>query len=921
MRFLRSVAFWSLPVLALAMVALSLVPVDTWNKADHGPVYHGLDPNLVYTKERSSGSPNAGRVSISDDSLSLVAETASEPVAHLLTTPLSFDASMDVSITESPTASRPLRVKVWSVREKAAYYLDFGPGPNNVVTASVVEQDEVVSEVALGAYDLDQTYKIDLSLDRENQRLRTDLTSTDVTEAIGALRLEGGPDNPAYGDAVSDSVPVLAGQEYLFGGRIRVASGSDAYKIAVKWLDKDSESLGFSNTWHGSRDLQGWTDVEFDAVAPEDAAYARIFLGSGNGTTLLYTGVYLRRIGAGRNLIENSTFDTVDGWNLAENKGDPDIVRLTPLKATYLVGDLDAPDLFDSRRITLSASSFSGGEEASAQLENFSLQLPPDLWQVVKTDDNLARLLVGILLMAAVLAVGIRLGPGAWRLYVSRWRNAENAAVTLWPSRMLVTVSVLVMGYLVLNMLLMTVSRHPFDMTSAKYWTYLGLEYGLLEIYPRASTVSLAEVWNGAPYHDAVFPYMPILAYHYTGLGWLYDLTLGGPGPLEADSFGIEFTIKMANVVFGLANAVLIYLIVRKSQLGHNAALIAGAIFLFNPALWLDMTFWGATETVSLFFVLLSVWLAERDQPVGAWFALGVAALTRPQMAVLVILLGLVYLRKFSWRQNVESISWTVIGSYIIMAPFLLHFAPSFPVDYVKRMFDVQLANGAEVALVSKGAYNIWPLVTGFFEGQSGLGRLQFPEDSTLINGMGYGQVSNLIFLALVAMIGEFFLFRPKACKSARSYLPLIAVGMLGWSMFLTDMGARYFIYALGLIIASRPGIRTIPFFAIVGVLTVTITITTYGVLGGAIENVPQFAPALHSSNNILTRLVMDLYAADWFITLGVLANLAALILLAVEAALQALRARDSIEPAPNPPLVQPLVRPLASMSFPDQKA
>lgn len=905
MRVLRWLGFWSLPALALAMVALALVPSDVWSGSEHGPVYQGLDPNLVYTSDRSPGAPSEGSAEISGERLNLVAAPASEPVAHLLTTPLSFDTSVNVRVSENPPSGLPLRIAVWSVREDAAYYLDFGPAPTNELTASVVEEGEISSERTLGAYDLAQTYQLDLSLDRENQELHTHLQSVEAVDAEGALQLDGGPADPEYGDAVSDPVLVQQGEGYTFGGRVRVISGLDSYKVAVKWLDAQQESLGFSNSWRGIQELEGWTDVEFDATAPEGAVFARVFLGSGNGTSLLFSEVFLRPEDVDQeNLLPNPGFRDASGWRIAENRAQPDIVELKPLDVSSTVSAADAPGLFNSRRITVSASATAASEQASSELEGFSLELPAELWQVVMTDDARARFLVVMLAAAGALAVGLRLLLWARRSILPRSRELLRRPLTLSPTPTLAA-SALILAYLGLNMLLMSVARHPFDMTSARIWSYLGVEYGFLDIYPRASTVSLAEVWNGAPYHDAVFPYLPALAYHYTGLGWVYELTLAGPGPLQQDSFALELLIKTANVLFGLGSAILIYLIVRESRLGQGAAAVTGAIFLFNPALWLDMSLWGATETVSLFFILLSVWLAERDSPVAAWLALGAAALTRPQMAILVVLLGIVYSRKFAWRRNVEAVSWMVVGAFLTMAPFLFYFAPSFPVDYVRRMFDVQLAGGAEVALVSKGAYNIWPLLTGLIEGQSGLGRLQFPEDATLIGGIGYGQVSNILLITLVGAIGAVLFLRPRSNCTARDYVPFLALAMFGWGMLLTDMGARYLIYALGLVIASRPGLRTVPYLAVVGVLTATVTVTTYGVLALAVENVPHLAPGLHSSNNVLTRLVMDAYAADWFITLGVLANTTALAILALESVRRLVPVRERTERLPQSALAR----------------
>jgi hypothetical protein len=458
-----------------------------------------------------------------------------------------------------------------------------------------------------------------------------------------------------------------------------------------------------------------------------------------------------------------------------------------------------------------------------------------------------------------------------------------NQPVTIhsWP--VLLGLGGAVLVYLVLNALLFNLGSHPFDMTSQKVWSYIAAQNGILDIYPQASTVSLAKVWNGAPFHEAVFPYPPVMAYYFTGIGWLYRLLVSEPGTLVMDTFSLELLIKTGNLLFGLADGVLIYLILRELRLRQLVALVAAGLFLFNPALWVDMSFWGGTETVSLFFILLSVWLAERDNPLGAWLALGAGILTRPQMAVLALLLGLVYLRKFPWRDNVPAISWSVIVFFLILGPFALGFSPSMPVDYVRRVFLTHVAESGEAAFVALGGYSIWPLVTSLLGGQSGLERSAYPEASSLVGGLSYGEVSNLLLAGVLLAVSAVLVMRPQSTQSARGYLPLVALGMLGWSMLTTGMVSRYFIYALALVIASRASLRPPSYYAIVAVLSVTTLVTIYGSFGFAIEDVPHLAPALHASSNVVTRFFMDLYSADWFITLGILANMSALAWLAWE--------------------------------------
>jgi hypothetical protein len=70
-----------------------------------------------------------------------------------------------------------------------------------------------------------------------------------------------------------------------------------------------------------------------------------------------------------------------------------------------------------------------------------------------------------------------------------------------------------------------------------------------------------------------------------------------------------------------------------------------------------------------------------------------------------------------------------------------------------------------------------------------------------------------------------------------------------------------------------------------------TTLVTQYGSLGFHIDNIPHLMPLLHASNNPVTGFMMDIYSADWFITTGILANMAALGWLAFETFRSAFRA------------------------------
>src|SRR5207249_182061 len=135
------------------------------------------------------------------------------------------------------------------------------------------------------------------------------------------------------------------------------------------------------------------------------------------------------------------------------------------------------------------------------------------------------------------------------------------------------------------------------------------------------------------------------------------------------------------------------------------------------------------------FFVLLAIFLAESAHPVGAWLALGIASLTRPQMLVFAFVVGIVLIRRFDIRQNATSLAWALIIIFVVMSPFLFSISPSFLADFMRNVLSVQEFGGNEAALttVSLDAYSVWPLVTMFAAGQSGLGRMFYPSSSLLV--------------------------------------------------------------------------------------------------------------------------------------------------------------------------------------------
>ena len=124
----------------------------------------------------------------------------------------------------------------------------------------------------------------------------------------------------------------------MFGGAVKLVSGTGAYKLVVSWLDSEGEVVGTSNQWSPPNGLNGWIQREFDAPSPPNAAFARMQLGAGQNQATRYFMSDLYLIKETRpqvNLLGNGNFGQgPNGWVLVASSGPterPEIIVPSPL--------------------------------------------------------------------------------------------------------------------------------------------------------------------------------------------------------------------------------------------------------------------------------------------------------------------------------------------------------------------------------------------------------------------------------------------------------------------------------------------------------------------------------------------------------------------------------------------------------------
>jgi len=551
--------------------------------------------------------------------------------------------------------------------------------------------------------------------------------------------------------------------------------------------------------------------------------------------------------------------------------------------------------IFGNVQVSLNASASPDGGSSHVMLRNFKLTLPHQRVWASKADDPLLTAILLILALGGLLLVALAAITHLPRGGVASIAKGLRPRMPRTRSRQLMFgIAGAVAFYLAGNGLLFALGGHPFDMGVEKLYAYVARAYGPAQLYYLPNLVSIAWIANGVPFLESAFPYEPASAYLHTAIGWLNSLLFTGGGTFSPRSLSVEYLTKAFNVAFGLADSGLIYLLSRHVGLSKRWAVTAGALFLFNPAVWFSMSVWGQTHVFSIFLVLSAVWLAEKQHITGAWLMLAAACLTRPQMLVFGLLLGIVFLRKFTWRQNFSALSWTVIVVFLLLTPFTLATSPSLPIDVMLHNVNVQEGGGNVVILttVSQDSYSIWPLVTLFARGASSLQRAFTPSSDLLIGSLTYQRVSQVLTVSAMLVLAGTLVFKKRATEEAGAYLPFVALGIASFLMLLTGILATHFLLALPFLLLCRRWMGSGAYFYVAAIWTITTLIPMYGDMGVVMS--AQDYPLLARANNQITQFVVHLYGSDRFITVGVVANICAVIWLAVLAFRPSLSTREA---------------------------
>jgi dolichyl-phosphate-mannose-protein mannosyltransferase len=129
--------------------------------------------------------------------------------------------------------------------------------------------------------------------------------------------------------------------------------------------------------------------------------------------------------------------------------------------------------------------------------------------------------------------------------------------------------------------------------------------------------------------------------------GYLY--ALWGVGILGHLAGGIGDLIKLPAILTDIVLGLVVYRMVRELGATDRLATLAGALVIFNPVTWFDSVVWGQVDSFGTVFLLLAIRELWRGRSERSAILAVVAALIKPQLAILIPILALVVIRRALW--------------------------------------------------------------------------------------------------------------------------------------------------------------------------------------------------------------------------------------------------------------------------------
>ena len=310
---------------------------------------------------------------------------------------------------------------------------------------------------------------------------------------------------------------------------------------------------------------------------------------------------------------------------------------------------------------------------------------------------------------------------------------------------------------------------------------------------------------------------MPGNLYLLYGQGLLAEwLNLSLISPL---SFGAALLMKLPALLAEAACIALLWSQARRVIAGWRSAFLP-LIYMFTPVIWINAGWWGQTDALVIFALLLCFSLLEHARALPSWLAWGCALLCKLQALFALPLLVIYTVYRWGSKQLIRN-------GMITLALCVCALLPMIEAGYADGVYAAMFASVERWPYPMAGAYNVWYALLGERQTASGSIRLSPLRDDTVwLWGITYRQVGVVLFGC--NLVAGAWLWLQRASKE-RLWHGLTLAAM-AFFLFPTQIHERFLIFAFAPLLLAA--IHRPPLLAAYGLLAAANTINVFRNLG-----------------------------------------------------------------------------------------
>jgi dolichyl-phosphate-mannose-protein mannosyltransferase len=336
---------------------------------------------------------------------------------------------------------------------------------------------------------------------------------------------------------------------------------------------------------------------------------------------------------------------------------------------------------------------------------------------------------------------------------------------TVWRDLALIT-----LGGLALRLLFIADPGHVVDLRTFGQWALAAADNPWDRVYEAT---------------NANYPPGALLVFEFIGRGYR-ALSLHDP-------LSLRIALKVPNVIFDCVGGVVLFAIAARF-VDPRRALLAAAVYDFNPAIVYDSGLWGQNDSITSVSAMVAIWCVVCGRRTAAWIALAFAVLNKPPVVVLGPLFVLEAWAVAGLRERRRALVQTGLGiaaalvfGYLIALPL---YADKSIGGVYSRMLAWYTIGSSLYPYTSANAFNVYALCGDFFA----------PDAQPI----AFVPLKYWADAAFVALAGSIY-WQYTRLRDGRAFVEACFLLMLAFFLVLTEMHERYLIYALAFVCALAP--------------------------------------------------------------------------------------------------------------------